>query len=393
MKHAILKRDEFQIDMEITLPGRKPSQDSLESAMEAALIDVLAMENCTLWQKPDFQIQSDQAEAFVFSAKVKVLPAIRLPDPETLVVARPGLDLPEELHLFSRLAELLRQHAQLKAMPQPATWGNQIKLSLQATVQGSPVPGHFFEQTDLLLRKDSETLLATIAQQLVGLKAGESKKGSFTIPADYPFPAWRGQTGQFQAKLLAVAVVKYPALDAAFARKTGLAQNLSGLEEALEQKLSEDIQAEFAHRIYLAIYQEISRQIRIPLPPELIESKLKELWQLAEPLLHHKPLPAAQAEKAFQVWRELNRELEAEVGENLRQGLILKTAIEQFSLDLTQAELNQALEALAARFGFTLEQAWAHLQEQDLLISFQQRILQEKAEKYLASRVQFRPDP
>ena len=156
-------------------------QDALEYIVPEAYEKALEELNIKPIAQPEFDINDPESgQPFKFNARVPVKPEVKLGEIEGIEVEIPDFQVKEE-DVIQRLEDMRRHYAQVaEKIEEPAAMGDKLNIDFEGFIDGEAFAGGKGE--DYSLELGSNTFIPGFEEQLVGLKAGESKDVLVTFP-------------------------------------------------------------------------------------------------------------------------------------------------------------------------------------------------------------------
>ena len=219
--------------------------------------------------------------------------------------------------------------------------GDQVVFDFLGKVDGEAFEGGAAEDYPLVL--GSGSFIPGFEEQLVGVKAGEEKNVTVTFPAEYGAAHLAGKEAVFECKVKEVKAPKAAEINDELAKKFG-ADDL----EALKAQIAERLEAEYkgAARAVLkrALLDQLDGLVTFDLPSALVEAEAgqiaHQLWHEENPEVHdhnHGNVEVTDEHKALAVRR-------------VRLGLLLAEIGRKEKIEVTDAEMTQAVLAQARQY-------------------------------------------
>jgi trigger factor len=334
--------------------------------------------------EPDIEAEPPQpGHAFRYTARVEVKPKLELPDLEGLPATRPVVQVSDD-EVESELEAIRQRRAPLEDEPEEARAGKGSLLTLdyEGRIDGAAFEGGSAEGAQVEL--GSGRLVAGFEEGLEGARRGEARELQVTFPDDYPAPELRGKRASFAVNVRALQRRSVAALDDDFAKSLGeegvgtLDELRARIREAL-QKRRERAAEDALHR---SLVDALIARAPFEVPPGLVERRLSQRLASAHEQLES-VLPHEELHARLDEWRVSWRpEAEREV----RESLLLEAVAEQQGLQVEDEELDGRIEAMAREQGVAPERLKKLYQERGLGSGLRQRMRDEKALEFLASR-------
>jgi trigger factor len=191
--------------------------------------------------------------------------------------------------------------------------------------------------------RDTEWPYNGFAQELAGLKAGESKTIQHTFPEDWEVDELKGKSVEIEATIKTVRGVTLPDLDDELAKMTGAGETVDALKEMVKKDVEMRSQDEYDDKYFVELIEKVKEGANIKYHASTIEHEGEHvLSDLANRLSQQK----MDLDTYFKL-RETTREkfIEEEVNpvakKRLERGLLLDEIVRKENIQMD----NEALEA------------------------------------------------
>ena len=219
--------------------------------------------------------------------------------------------------------------------------GDQVMFDFLGKVDGEAFEGGSAEDYPLVL--GSNSFIPGFEDQLIGAKAGEDKTVEVAFPADYGAENLAGKDAVFECKIKAVKEPAPAELNDEMATKFG-AEDLN----ALKAQVSERLEAEYvgAARAVMkrGLLDQLDTLVSFELPPSLVDA---EASQIAHQLWHEDN-PDVEGHDHPEI--ETTEEHTSLAMRRVRLGLLLAELGQQAKVEVSDAEINQAVMAQARQY-------------------------------------------
>ena len=219
--------------------------------------------------------------------------------------------------------------------------GDQVMFDFLGKVDGEAFEGGSAEDYPLVL--GSNSFIPGFEDQLIGAKAGEDKTVEVAFPADYGAENLAGKDAVFECKIKAVKEPAPAELNDEMATKFG-AEDLN----ALKAQVSERLEAEYvgAARAVMkrGLLDQLDTLVSFELPPSLVDA---EASQIAHQLWHEDN-PNVEGHDHPEI--ETTEEHTSLAMRRVRLGLLLAELGQQAKVEVSDAEINQAVMAQARQY-------------------------------------------
>lgn len=219
--------------------------------------------------------------------------------------------------------------------------GDQVVIDFVGKVDGEAFEGGSAEDYPLVL--GSNSFIPGFEEQLVGVKAGEEKAVTVSFPEEYGAAHLAGKEAVFDCTVKAVKEPKAAEINDEMATKFG-AEDLA----ALKTQISERLEAEYAGAaraiVKRGLLDALDGLVKFDLPPSLVEA---EANQIAHQLWHEEH-PEVQDHNHDKI--EPTEEHKTLAERRVRLGLLLAETGRKAEIEVTDAEMTQAVMAQARQY-------------------------------------------
>ncbi len=269
------------------------------------------------------------------------------------------------------------QHARFKPVEdRGAQLGDYLISDYELHVNGSTIDsrkGDWFELAE-------KEYLQGFSAQLVGARAGESRKVSVKLPQDFPKPEVRGKDAFFDLSIREIKLKELPEPTDEWAKEVGAFQTLAEFKEKLRQDLqrSKDREAEVVFEKKLL--EDLVKSTKFDVPRGAVERRLASLVEEGGRTL---ALQGFGEEAVAKRKTELAERLRPEAERQVRIAFLLEEVARLENLTATDGDLENRYVELSERFKQPVEKVRDYYRahgDEDVL---RQEILNEKAFQFV----------
>ncbi|WP_300058285.1 trigger factor [uncultured Roseobacter sp.] len=249
----------------------------------------------------------------------------------------------EDAAIDEALANLAETAQDFKARKKgsKAKDGDQVVMDFVGKVDGEAFEGGSAEDYPLVL--GSNSFIPGFEEQLVGVKAGEEKAVTVTFPEEYQAENLKGKEATFDCTIKEVKQPVAAEIDDELAKKFG-ADDL----EALKGQISERLEAEYAGAaravMKRGLLDALDGLVDFDLPPSLVEAEAKQIAHQ----LWHEDNPDVEGHDHPEI--EATEEHTKLATRRVRLGLLLAEIGQKAEVEVTDAEMTQAIMAQARQY-------------------------------------------
>lgn len=219
--------------------------------------------------------------------------------------------------------------------------GDQVVFDFVGKVDGEAFEGGSAEDYPLVL--GSNSFIPGFEDQLVGVKAEEEKDVTVTFPEDYQAEHLAGKEAVFSCNVKEVKEPVAAEINDELAQKFG-AEDLA----ALKGQISERLEAEYAGAARAvqkrALLDALDGKVSFDLPPSLLDAEAKQIAHQ----LWHEDNPEVEGHDHGEI--EVSDEHTKLAARRVRLGLLLAELGQKAEVEVTDAEMTQAIMAQARQY-------------------------------------------
>ncbi|MDE5545410.1 MAG: trigger factor [Malacoplasma sp.] len=159
----------------------------------------------------------------------------------------------------------------------PAKKGDMVVIDFKGFVDNKAFDGG--EATNYELKLGSKSFIDNFEDQLIGLKAGDSKDVNVTFPKDYHVPNLKGKKAKFEVKVNVVNEIETPKLNDEFVKSLNIKDvtTVANYKKHLEEQIQKNIDTNLDN----AIQNVLSKQL-VEMVPDSVKIHEKLVINVAE---------------------------------------------------------------------------------------------------------------
>jgi len=347
------------------------AREAIKKEYVRAVID----NNLEVIDRPEVEIlKLALKNPLVFKAKTTVLPEIKLPGYKKIAspVKRKKV-LVEKEEIEKTIKQLQTSRAKLIALNREAQEGDFVEIEYRS----SQIEKGEKKKDAFVLGKGH--FISGFEKELKGMKTGEEKEFSLTMPEDYFVKNLAEQEIRFEVKMTSVFKMELPEADDQFAKSLGDFQDLKSLKENIEEGLKIEKERETKEKLRREILDKIIDSVNWNIPKILIEAEKDKLFAGFKQNL------SQNSQISFEDYLVKIKKTEEEVKEsflepaqrNAKTFLVLKEIAKKENIEISDEEVNQEINEFLKRYP-DLKQAGKNLDLEKLKHYTKERITSEK---------------
>ena len=174
----------------------------------------ISEENIPVVGQPSFAPESfDIKKDIKFEVSYEIYPEFSLTKMGSLSFKKPISKVTDQ-DIKKATDLVLKRYGKAEPIDEKSKEGNFVKIDFEGFLNGEKFEGG--EAQDYSLELGSKTMIPGFEEQIIGMKAAESKDIEVTFPDDYQAENLKGQKVMFKIKMKEVSEVKLPNLDEEF---------------------------------------------------------------------------------------------------------------------------------------------------------------------------------
>jgi trigger factor len=324
--------------------------EAYEAAVKEAGIDPVS--------QPKIDVDSmEKGQDWVIKAEVTVKPEVKLGDYKDLTVEKQDREVTEE-DVDARIKREQEAQAELVIKEDEAAEnGDTVVIDFEGFLGEETFEGGKGENYSLEL--GSNSFIPGFEDQLVGVKAGESKEVNVTFPEDYQAEDLAGKDAVFKVTVHEVKAKELPELDDEFAKDVDdSVETLAELKEKYRQELTETKEkaAEDA-KDEAAIRQAVENAEIVELPHSMVHD---EVHRSMDEFLNNMQRQGISPEMYYQLTgsteADLHQQFEGEAETRVKTNLVIEAIAKAEGLEATEEDIEKEIQELSEAYNMPVDQ-------------------------------------
>ncbi len=279
----------------------------------------------------------------VFDVELDIMPDFTPVELGTLNVTRP-ITVASEAEIDEAIGEIAKQSQSFKVKKGKAVDGDQVICDFVGKLGDEEFPGGKADGATVVL--GSNSYIPGFEEQLVGVKAGDTKVLNVTFPAEYGVPTLAGQAATFD---VTVSEVKGPVetkIDDELAKNIGLS-DLATLKDAVKKNIEDQFAQLSRQKAKRSLLDALDESHSFDLPPKMMAAEFEAIWAQVQ---QDKEAGNEDPEDAGKSDDELKGEYIKIAERRVRLGLVLAEVGRINGVEVKDEEVGRAIQAEATRF-------------------------------------------
>jgi trigger factor len=342
--------------------GRSIMGDVVQEAVTEANRKIVEENALRLAIEPRFDFPGGQGEMekvmeakgdLAFTVAFETLPKFEVSSFEDVSLERLVADVPES-EIEQVLDRMGSQNRTYTPKEGAAEKGDKLAIDFVGKIDGEPFEGGTGTDVDVIL--GSNTFIPGFEDQVLGMKAGDSRTINVRFPDNYLAPNLAGKEATFDVTAKAVAAPGELAIDDAFAKGFNF-DSLEAMKSAIRGNLESEWGRASREKLKRALLDALDKKYSFELPAGLVDQEFEAIWRQVV-------ADQAQSGKSFADEGTTEEEARAEyrriAERRVRLGLLLAEVGEKAGVKVDDNEVTQALVQRARAFPGQEQQIWEH---------------------------------
>ena len=276
-------------------------------------------------------------ETFNFTGIVTVPPKAELPAKLELQAVRPAVEATDDV-IDAEIERIRTAGATFQAIDAAVEAGHQVLVDMSGAVDGNLIKDA--QATDLLVEAGSGRLLDELDYAIIGMRTGESREVTMTLPAEQKPKKLAGREAVFTITAKEIRARVMPDLDDTFAKEMAGFDTLAELRADIKTAREETALREADGQFRRNVLQDLGAQAIVEVPPSMVGRRIDDRLQTMARSLGQQGI---QLEQYMQMMgRDLNSlamELMPEAEREVREELALDAYADQQKIVIDDEKL------------------------------------------------------
>ena len=370
--------------------GRSVMADVVQNAVNEANRKIVEDNSLKLAQEPQIQFPEDKdsiekamdAKAdLAFTVALEVLPSFEIVDVSDVTVNKPVAEV-TDTEVDESLQRMAKQNLPFETKEGGAENGDRVVVDFVGRIDGEEFQGGAGQ--DIKVELGSNSFIPGFEDQLVGVKAGDSKLVRVTFPANYTASHLAGKDAEFDVTVKEVQAPGEVTIDDEFAKGFGM-ESLDKLKDAVRGALQRDFDSQSSRKVKKELLDALDARYTFELPPTLVEQEFAAVWSQVEGEMKSSGKTFADEGTTEEETRAEYRRI---AERRVRLGLVLAQIGEKADIKVSDDEVTQALVERVRQYPGQERQVWEFYQKNpQALAEIRAPLFEEKVVDHLLTQV------
>ncbi|AYC29779.1 trigger factor [Paenisporosarcina cavernae] len=332
-------------------------QDALDFILPDAYANAVDEAGIDPVDRPEIDIEKmEKGENLIFTAKVTVKPEVKLGDYKGLEVSKEDASVTDE-EIDAQLQDQQQRHAEMVVKEDGAIEeGDTATIDFEGFLGEEAFEGG--KGTDHDLEIGSGSFIPGFEEQLVGVKAGESKDITVTFPEEYHAEELAGKEATFKVTVKEVKGKELPELNDEFAKMIdGTVEGMDALRAQLKERTAKEKETAADNALKDELVEKAADNAEMEIPQAMIDSEVDRMMNdFAQRLQSQGMNLDLYFQFSGQDEDALRAQMKEDAEKRVRVSLTLEAIAEAEGFTASEEEVNAEMEKMSQQFNMTTEQ-------------------------------------
>ena len=362
----------------------------MQNAVNEANRKIVEDNSLKLAHEPQVQFPESQDEVekamdakgdLAFTVALEVLPVFELADLSDVTVKKPVAEV-SDVEVNESLERMAKQNRSFETKDGAAADGDRVVVDFVGRIDGAEFEGGKGE--DIRVELGSNTFIPGFEDQLLGLKAGDTKLVKVTFPENYLAPHLAGKDAEFDVTVKEVEAPGELKIDDEMAKGFGM-ESLDKLKDAIRGAIKRDFDAQSRRKVKKELLDALDAKYSFELPPSLVEQEFAAVWAQVDGDMKSNNRTFADEDTTED---EAKAEYRKIAERRVRLGLVLAQIGEKSDIKISDDEVTQALVERVRQYPGQEKQVWEFYQKNpQALAEIRAPLFEEKVVDQILSQV------
>jgi len=322
---------------------------AIDSLLNDAYRQAIEESKIVPWSRPQVDVTKMSDTELEVKITVSVAPEVKLGTYKGLHVDKRKPEV-TKAQIDEEIKRIQEQNAELILKEAPAALGDTVVIDFEGFVDGKAFEGGKAENYSLEL--GSGQFIPGFEDQIVGMKAEESKDIEVTFPAEYAAPL-AGKAATFKVKVHEVKEKKIPEIGQSLFEELKISEVTSreSFEEHVKGNLLKKEEEAVEHEYYETLLDKIGAGAEVEISHEIIHDEVDAMHERLEQDVTKNGMTFAQyLEMSGQTEETLHHKLHEEAEKNIKASLVLEKIAETEQITVSPEIIDFEIAKIADQY-------------------------------------------
>ncbi|MFC1964034.1 trigger factor [Chloroflexota bacterium] len=314
------------------------TEEMLEHLVPEAYQKALQEQDLQPVAQPEIEVVQTEPTV-TFKAVVPLRPEVTLGDYHQIKAAPEEVNITKE-EVNGVIEQLRHQHATWETVDRVAGFGDLIVMDVESSVDGEAFVNQHGAQ--YLVSENAAAPLKGFPEELVGIKKGQEKDFTLSVPEDYRKKEWVGKEASFKVKINEIKAEKLPEVDDKFAKQVNPEfDDVKTLRKQVGDSMKERAEARVKQEFENNAIDAAVEQAEVEYPPILVEVEINQIIEdQARRLQMDQKALEQYLRNANKTPEQLREEVRPTAVKRVSSSLVLGKIAEEEKIEVSEAEID-----------------------------------------------------
>ena len=295
-------------------------------------------------------VEIGEGKDFIYTASIAVVPEVELGEYKGLEAKKTEYNITGD-EIENQLKGMQEKNARIEEkIDGEVAMGNVTIIDFKGFIDGVAFEGG--EGNDFELEIGSGSFIDTFEQQLIGLKAGDSKEVKVNFPEAYGREDLNGKEATFNVTIKSMKEKELPAIDDEFAKEVSEFDTLEELRSNIKETLEKSSKDREVKEFEEAVIDAVCANVQMEIPEVMIKRETDVMLKDLENKLKYQGLDLESYYQYTNNTEEKVREFMKEAAEKrVKTDLIITEIAKVEKFEATDEELLEKAKEVAKQYG------------------------------------------
>lgn len=295
---------------------------------------------------------------------VAVYPVVEVKDYKGIEVEQVDPEVTEE-DVDRDIEAMRKRNSRMVVADRPVENGDTVILDYAGFVGDEQFQGGTAENQELKI--GSGMFIPGFEEQLIGVKAGESKDVVVTFPEEYQAKELAGKEATFKCKVHEVKFEELPELDDEFAKDVSEFDTLTELRDDARARILESVKLQCENEAKDKVIAQVYENNKIEAPATMVADEMDRMIQELEQQMRYQGLNIQQyLQFTGSTLDDFHNEIKPEAEKRVATRIVLRSIGDVENVEVTDEDLDKELQRMSEAYNTDPENIKKMLGEENL---------------------------
>jgi len=324
----------------------------------------------------------DKEQNFSYTATVEIQPVVEPKDYTGLEVEKTEAKVTKK-DVDSRLDQLKEMYATLEDVEEERGLekGDFAVIDFEVTVDGKEMKE--LASKNYMLELGAGMFIPGFEDELKGLKKGESKEVSLTLPDNFEPKQIAGKEGVYSVTVKDIREKKVPELDAEFIKNFEKYETLADLKKDIKKTIGEEKKAAVESDVTKKLVDALLEKNVFDVPSAWIERQIYMMTLDTQQRMIRNGMPP---DKVMEITANLHDRFQEQATTMVKSTILLNKIAEKESITVEESEIEERLKEMATQSARDLETVKESYEKNNLIEGLKNEILEKKTLEFIKGK-------